>query len=174
MNFLELAQKRCSIRKYLSTPIEEEKLNYILEAARMAPSAANFQPWEFLIITEEEGRKKVAECYPREWVNQAPLFIVVCGDHNQSWKRGQDAKDHLDIDAGILIEHICLAATDLELGTCIICNFNVSLLSKYFNLPDNIEPLAIIPVAYPEDITLFAQTPKRRKPLEEIIKRESF
>lgn len=68
MNLLELAQKRCSIRKYASSPVEDEKLAYILEAGRMAPSAVNFQPWYFVIIRQEAGRAKIQECYAREWV----------------------------------------------------------------------------------------------------------
>lgn len=174
MNFLELARKRCSVRQYLPTPIEEEKLNYILEAGRMAPSAANLQPWYFLLITEEEGRQKVAECYPRDWVKPAPAFIVICGDHEQSWKRSMDGKDHLDIDTGILLEQICLAATDLSLATCIICHFDTALLSHHFNLPKSVEPIAIIPIAYPADPSIFDSTPKKRKPLEEIVRKERF
>lgn len=73
MNLLELAQKRCSIRKYASSPVEDEKLAYILEAGRMAPSAVNFQPWYFVIIRQEAGRTKIQECYAREWFRSAPL-----------------------------------------------------------------------------------------------------
>lgn len=80
MNLLELAQKRCSIRKYASSPVEDEKLAYILEAGRMAPSAVNFQPWYFVIIRQEAGRAKIQECYAREWFRSAPLYILVCGD----------------------------------------------------------------------------------------------
>ena len=75
MNLLELAQKRCSIRKYASSPVEDEKLAYILEAGRMAPSAVNFQPWYFVIIRQEAGRTKIQECYAREWFRSAPLYI---------------------------------------------------------------------------------------------------
>lgn len=77
MNLLELAQKRCSIRKYASSPVEDEKLAYILEAGRMAPSAVNFQPWYFVIIRQEAGRAKIQECYAREWFRSAPLYILV-------------------------------------------------------------------------------------------------
>lgn len=174
MNALELMKKRCSIRKYDSRPVEEEKLQYILEAARMAPSAVNYQPWYFLVITGEEGRKKVVECYQREWIKSAPVVIAVCGDHSQSWKRPIDGKDHLDIDVGIVTEHICLAATEQELATCIICHFDAALFSQQFNLPESVEPLVLIPIAYPADPDIFAQTPKRRKLLEEIVKRECF
>jgi len=171
MKFLELAKKRCSIRSYSSIPVEEEKIHYILESARMAPSAVNFQPWYLLVLTEDDEREKVQECYQREWLKPAPVYIAVCGDHRQSWKRSFDQKDHLDIDAGIIIEHICLAATELDLATCIICHFDAPLFCKHFNLPEGIEPIALIPIAYPSDPDLFAKTPKKRKSLEEITKR---
>ena len=123
MNLLELAQKRCSIRKYASSPVEDEKLAYILEAGRMAPSAVNFQPWYFVIIRQEAGRAKIQECYAREWFRSAPLYILVCGDHSQSWKRSSDRKDHMDIDVAIATEHISLAAvsyTHLTLPTILL------------------------------------------------------
>ena len=121
MNFLELTKRRCSVRKYASRPVETEKLDYILEAARMAPSAVNYQPWCFLVVKSDKGREKIQSCYPREWFKQAPCYIVVCGDHAQSWKRA-DGKDHMDIDAAIAAEHICLAAAEQGLGSCWVCN----------------------------------------------------
>ncbi|MCD8044373.1 MAG: nitroreductase family protein [Tannerellaceae bacterium] len=174
MNLLDLSRKRCSIRQYQTVPIEEEKIAYILETARLAQSAVNYQPWYFLVIQQEEQRNKVTECYPREWMKPAPLYIVVCGDHTQSWKRGNDGKDHLDIDAGIVTEHICLAAAELNLGCCCVCNFDKDLFCKHFNVPTHIEPIAIIPIGYPTDPDLFTKIPKKRKPLEEIVVRESF
>ncbi len=174
MNVLELAQKRCSIRKYLSTPVEKDKIDYILEVARMAPSAVNYQPWYFLMIDEDVARQKLHECYPREWFRQAPLYIVVCGDHSESWKRPTDNKDHLDIDAGIVTEHICLAAAEKDLGTCIVCHFDAALLHKNFNLPETVEAMAIIPVGYPAEPDLFDKTPKKRKSIEEIIRYNAF
>lgn len=100
MSFLELARKRCSIRKYAPKNVEQEKIDYILEAARLAPSAVNYQPWYFVWVQSAEGKAKLQECYPREWFKQAPYYLIVCGDHQQSWKRG-DHKDHMDIDTAI-------------------------------------------------------------------------
>jgi len=174
MSLLTLIQKRCSIRNYLPDSIPTEKLEYILESARLAPSAVNYQPWNFLVITTEEGRKKVYECYPREWIKPTPTYIVICGDHSKSWKRASDGKDHLDIDAGIVTEHICLAATELNIASCIVCNFDTHLFRNHFNLPEHVEPITIIPLAYPADPELFNTTPKKRKPLEDIIIRERF
>ena len=83
MSFLELARKRCSIRKYAPKNVEQEKIDYILEAARLAPSAVNYQPWYFVWVQSAEGKAKLQECYPREWFKQAPYYLIVCGDHQQ-------------------------------------------------------------------------------------------
>lgn len=168
MKFIELARKRCSIRSYSPEPVEQDKLQYILESARLAPSAVNFQPWFLLVLDGEEERRKAQECYTREWFRPAPVYIAVCGDHRQSWKRGFDGKDHLDIDMGIVIEHICLAAAEQELGTCIICHFDAPLFSRLFKLPEGVEPVTLIPIGYPADPDLFSRTAKKRKELQEI------
>ena len=117
MNFLELVKARKSERDYTSQEVEQSKLDYILECARLAPSAVNFQPWHFLIVKSEEAKEKVRKCYNREWIKTAPMYIVVCGDTSQSWKRKSDGKDHCDIDVAITTEHICLAAAEQGLGT---------------------------------------------------------
>lgn len=173
MNALELMRKRCSIRQYAPTPVENEKTEYLLEAGRLAPSAVNYQPWYFLLIQETEGCEKIRRCYPREWFRSAPAYLVVCGDHSQSWKRG-DGKDHADIDVAIATEHICLAAAEQGLGTCWVCNFDTELCKQLFHLPETVEPVVIIPFGYPADENLFASTPKKRKASEEIVKRETF
>lgn len=174
MNLLDVIKKRCSIRQYTSTPVEPEKLNYLLEAIRMAPSAVNFQPWYFIVIREPEGCARIRECYEREWFATAPMYIIACADLSQSWKRASDNKDHADIDVAIATEHLCLAATEQGLGTCWVCNFNVPKCKALFNLPENIEPIALIPVGYPARPSLCEEAPKKRKPLQEIVKWETF
>lgn len=174
MTFTELVQRRLSVRDYTTQPIEEQKVAHILEMARLAPSAVNFQPWRFVVITSESGRKAVLESYPREWVKPVPLFILVCGNHDESWKRKSDNKDHLDIDLGIVIEHICLAATEEELGSCIICNFDTTFCRQAFNIPEQMEPAAIIAVGYPANPNIFTESSKKRKGVSEVVLRETF
>jgi Nitroreductase len=174
MTFASLVESRLSVRNYTTQPIEEQKIERILEAARLAPSAHNFQPWRFVVITSEKGRNAIAACYPREWIKPVPLFLLVCGNRNESWKRPTDGKDHLDIDLGIAIEHICLAATEEELGSCIICNFDTVLCRTSFNLPEHMEPAAIIPIGYPANPDIFTNSPKKRKGISEVVLRETF
>ncbi|NOZ47445.1 MAG: nitroreductase [Chlorobi bacterium] len=174
MSFLDLAKKRYSSRKYKKIPVEDKKLMYILEAARIAPSASNKQPWYFIVIKENENIKKVSSCYHREWLYDASAIIVACANHNISWKRPADGKDHADIDVSIAIDHMTLAATDMGLATCWICNFDVPECCKILNIPEHIEPIAILPVAYPEDKVNENRHTFQRKKIEEIIKWETF
>lgn len=174
MTFQEVVQKRVSVRDYSTQPIEEQKIEQILEMARLAPSAVNFQPWRFVVITSQEGREAIHQCYPREWAKPAPLFILVCGNYNESWKRKSDNKEYLYVDMGVVIEHICLAATEVDLGSCIICNFDTELCRTAFKLPEHIEPVAIISIGYPTSPEIFTDHQKKRKGISEIVLRESF
>ena len=168
MNLKELIENRYSVRAYLPKEVEKEKIEYILHCARLAPSACNFQPWYFYIITNKELKNKVEEAYNREWFRTAPMCIVVCKDTTQSWKRSAtDNKDFGDVDASIACEHICLAAHEIGLGTCWICNFNPEILAKALNIPAGKEAIAIFPLGYIDEKN--SKTPeKARKSLSEI------
>jgi nitroreductase len=166
--FLELAKNRYSCRKYDSRPVEAEKLELILEAGRLAPSAANYQPWYFFILTEADSLAKIHQVYHREWFRSAPTVIVICGDHHAAWKRS-DGKDHCDIDVAITTDHMTLQATELGLATCWICNFDAMKTSELLKLPDHMEPVVLMPVGYPLDRVDPDRHIKKRKPLSEII-----
>ena len=164
-SFLELVEARYSSRSYSNRAVEPEKVEYLLECARLAPSAVNFQPWKFVVVESAEKRARLQECYLREWFREAPLYIVVCADKAQSWKRKLDGHDHADIDAAIATEHICLAATELGLGSCWVCNFDVDLCSEVLDLEGELYPVAIVPIGYPTD----EPTSKKRKPIEDVV-----
>ena len=173
MDFLELAKLRYSSRKYLSRKVEEDKLNYILEAGRIAPSANNIQPWVFIVV-KNENRDALRKCYHREWFNSAPVYIVICGNHLQAWKRSSDGKDHTDIDVAIATDHMTLAATQKGLATCWVCNFDKEKTSKLLNLPENIEPIAILSLGYPADKVDTERHEKKRKKLTDIVFYEKY
>ncbi len=172
MDFLQLAKSRYSSRKYKTQKVEDDKLNYLLEAARVAPSAANYQPLYFVIV-RDTNLGNVQTCYARTWFKTAPMCIVICSDHTDSWKRG-DGKDHSDIDAAIAADHITLAATSIGLATCWVCNFNRSILAEVLNLPDHIEPVILLPLGYPDDTADVDRHSTRRKTLTEIVVYEKF
>ena len=110
---------------------------------------------------------RLPECYKREWLREAPLYIVICGNKAQSWKRRADGHDHADIDAAIATEHICLAATEQGLGSCWVCNFDVARCSEILGIEGDLYPVAILPIGYATD----EPTEKKRKSLEEIVSR---
>lgn len=174
MDFLTLAKNRYSSRKYLEKKIEPKKLDYILEAARIAPSAVNKQPWYFVVITEEPMLQKIKESYRKDWLKTAPAIIIACSDHEQVWKRRSDGKDHADIDIAIAVDHITLAATEQGLATCWICYFDPKQISELLNLPKNIEPAVMLPVGYPADKTDPDRHDTKRKNKEEIIRWQKF
>lgn len=166
MNFLELTQNRYSNRSFTAEPVAEEKLQYIMECVRMAPSAVNFQPWHFYVCQSEEALQKAKQCYNREWIKTAPAIIICTICHDEEWVRKSDGHPHGIVDISIAAEHICLAATEQGLGSCWVCNFDTALCKELFQLPENEEPAVLIPLGTPTDPT---PTEKKRKPLEEIV-----
>ena len=171
MKILEIITSRSSVRKFEPQPIERDKLTYILEAARLAPSAVNFQPWHFIVVTDPEILCSIHATYPRDWIKTAPAIIVALGNHNKGWRRKTDGKDFTEIDVAIAIEHLILAATEQNLGTCWVCNFDVEKCCEIFNLPSGIEPIALIPIGYSIE-TLKSE--KWRIPLQEMVSWNNF
>jgi len=170
MSFLELANKRCSVRSFMDKEVEKEKIMQILEAARLSPSAVNYQPRHYIVITEKEQKEKIIEAYPRKWFAGAPVIIAVCGDHSTSWKR-KDGKDHCDIDAAIAVDHMTLAAADLGLGTCWVCAFDAKIAHEALNLPENYEVTVLLALGYPQEGEV---RELKRKSMEEIVSWEKF
>ena len=174
MKFLDLAKLRYSSRNYKDKAVEKDKLDKILEAARIAPSASNRQPWHFIVIEDKNTLKELWETYQREWIQTAPMIIVCCGDHDNVWIRSHDNKDHLDIDLSIAIDHMTLQATELDLATCWICHFDVEKTKQIFNLDDHIEPIALLPIGYPADTVDINRHETNRKTIDEIVRFEKW
>ncbi len=165
MNFLELVKNRYSCRAYKSLKVEKEKLDYILECVRFAPSAVNKQPWRFHIVSKAEDKERLQLCYNRDWFKTAPMYVIASVLHDEEWVRA-DGKHHGDIDIAIAVEHLCLAATEQGLSTCWVCNFDAEKCKQLFGLSANEEPAVVVPLGYAAD----EPRPKNRKTIEEIIK----
>ena len=172
MNFLELARKRFSVRNFEAKRVEEDKLSQILEAGRIAPTAANHQPQRIIVVRGDAGLaklKKAANLY------EAPLAVIVCADRKEAWKRSFDGKDTVDIDASIVTDHMMMEATGLGLGTVWICYFKSDVLRKEFNVPDHIEPVNILAIGYAKgQIASPDRHDKTRKSMKETVFYESF
>ena len=172
MDFLNLAKKRCSIRNYQSKSIEREKLDKILQAGRVAPTAANKQPQRILVIESPLGFEKLKKaCNPYN----APLAFVVCADRCACWKRPIDGKLTDDIDASIVTTHMMLEAADLGLDSVWICYFDPKIIKSEFSLPETCEPVNILCVGYAQgEVKSPERHASERKPLEELVFFEKF
>ncbi|MDR4508260.1 MAG: nitroreductase family protein [Candidatus Brocadiaceae bacterium] len=166
MNIYEIMKTRRSIRAYnRDLPVEEEKLNRILEAVRLAPSAANKQPVCFFVIKDDKKKRQLQNAYNEEWFFTAPVIICACSLPENAWKR-MDGKNYADVDATIAMDHLILAATSEGLATCWVAAFKVSFVKSILNLPPGVEPVAMTPLGYP----LESQKPVYRKPLKEMVR----
>ena len=161
VNFLDLAKKRRSIRKYRPNPIPPEDMEYVLEAGRLAPSWGNRQCWKYIVVTDPEKRRAVSS---RDWVASAPAIIVGCADPELSGTRF-DQRYYL-LDMGISMEHIILAAAEKDLGTCWIGGqYDEPSIKEALGIPEDIRVVALTPIGYPAE----TPGPKDRKPLDEIV-----
>ena len=164
MQFVELVEKRYSVRSYKPDDIDDKKLQQVLEAARLAPTASNRQPFKFIVIRTAGRETELRRIYDRDWFVQAPVVICGCGIPVQAWVRG-DGKNYCEVDIAIAMDHLILAATEFGLGTCWIAAFNTAAAREVLGLPGEVEPVAFIPVGYPND----QLRPKTRKDLDELI-----
>ncbi|KAF0219086.1 MAG: hypothetical protein FD174_2172 [Geobacteraceae bacterium] len=150
MDLYKVISGRRSIRKYKSDPVADEKVTKVLEAARIAPSAGNRQPWHFIVITDEEIKGRLKAAYDREWFHTAPVIICACGEPSKSWTR-KDGRDYRDVDVAIAFDHLVLAATAEGLGTCWIGAFEPEVVREVLKIPEGIEPVVLTPLGYPDE-----------------------
>lgn len=148
MDFLNIAKSRYSVRSYTNKKVEKEKLDKILEAAHIAPTAANLQPVRLLVVQEESGLTKIGKAAN---IYNAPLAVIVCSDHAKAWKRPFDGKQTIDIDASIITDHMMLEATELGLGTVWVCYFKPDIIKSEFDLPEGLEPINILVIGYTDE-----------------------
>jgi nitroreductase len=161
MEFMEAVRKRRSIRKYKKDSISDEDINYVLEAARLAPSWGNRQCWRYIVVKDEELRKRITM---RDWAEEAPIIIVGCADPTKAGNK--DGKPYYMLDMGISMEHLMLAATERGLGTCWIGGqLDEKPVKEALNIPENIRVVALTPLGYRDE---FPQ-PKDRKTLDEMV-----
>jgi len=170
MEYTRLISSRYSVRAYRSDPVEEDKLAQVLEAARLAPTAANRQPIRLVVMHTAGREAEIGKIYRRPWFVQAPLVIAVCAISAQAWVRESDRFNARLIDAAIVADHLILAAANAGLGTCWIAAFNVEAARSVLRLPDEAEPVIFTPLGYAAD----EPGPKERKPLEDLVRYEHW
>ena len=170
MNVFEAIMKRRSVRGFLDKSIEDEKLNAVLEAGRLAPSAKNLQEWRFVVVKNREVRRAVAEAANgQNFVGEAPVVIVACGiTDGYVMSCGQPS---YPIDVAIALDHISLAAVELGLGTCWIGAFNEDRVKKILGIPEEIRVVDLMPIGYPAVQTV---KEKNRLPFNKIVKHDRW
>lgn len=170
MEFQDLIRRRYSVRAYRPDPVEEEKLTRILEAVRLAPTAANRQAFRVMVIQTKGREEELRRVYGREWFTQAPLVLAVCALPAEGWVRKFDGWNAAEVDATIAMTHIVLAAAEEGLGTCWIAAFDPGAAREVLGLPVDVVPAAFTPLGYPAD----SLAPKKRRPLADLVRRERF
>ena len=166
MNFVELVRRRYSVRSYKPDQVEPEKLDRILEAARLAPTAVNIQPFQLLVIRTANRQNELWRIYDKKWFVQPPIVICGCGIPQKNWVR-KDGKNYNDVDVAIVMDHLILAATAEGLGTCWIGAFDPNAAKEVLGLPNGVEPIAFTTVGYAADDR---PPPKKRKPISELVR----
>ncbi|MEM2322245.1 MAG: nitroreductase family protein [Candidatus Bathyarchaeia archaeon] len=171
MDVFEAIQKRRSVRAYEPTPVPRETLKRVLEAARLAPSAGNIQPWHFIVVTDAEKRRQLAEAPFAGFLREAPVVIVGCGDQKASPK-------WFMVDVAIAMQNTVLAATAEGLGTCWVGSFNEDKVRDMLKIPGNYRVVALLALGYPRrklDVQGgILHLIRRRKSLEDIVSFEEF
>ena len=170
MDFSELCRRRFSARSYNNKSVEREKLDAVLEAGRLAPTAANNQPQKIIVVMNELDKLgEAANIYG------APLALIICADKKAAWERPFDGKNTADIDASIVTDHMMLAAADLGLDSVWICYFKPDVLRQEFALPDGLEPINILAIGYAGEPAASPDRHSRtRIPLVELVSHESL
>lgn len=164
MELSKLIAHRYSVRAYRDDPVEPEKLNAILEAGCMAPTACNRQAFGIIIARPGADPERFQQLYHRQWMLQAPYLICVCTLPGQAWSN-KESKNYADVDAAIVVDHMVLQAAELGLGTCIIADFDPPTADDLFELPKDVEPVLMFSLGYPADLP----KSKIRKPLSELV-----
>jgi nitroreductase len=171
MDVFEAIQERRSIRAYQNTPVPREKLEKILEAARLAPSARNAEPWHFVAVTDIEKRQVLSKGRFAKFLAEAPVVIVACGDKKAS-------PDWYAIDVSLAVENMVLTATSEGLSTCCVGSFNEKEVKAAVKIPDNFEVLLLLAVGYAQEkldlSSKLLHLMRSRKTLSEVASEETF
>lgn len=175
MEFTSVIKSRESIRDYSDRKVEEDKINFVIECARFAPSWTNKQCWQFIIVKDKKIIKDLSKTsIINRWLKNVPVIIVACGDPKESGFRNDIS--YFIVDVSIALEHIVLAAADKGLGTCWIGGFSEKKVKEILEIPENIRVVALTPLGYPAEkkhlvgkIAKVITQSKKRKSIDKII-----
>jgi len=170
MTVFEVIKNRRSIRSYQPREVEGEKLSRVLEAARLAPSAANRQPWRFIVVNDPEARERLRRGYDKDWFVSAPVIVVACALPNEAWARRRGLmgrEEYWKVDVSIALQNLVLAAWEEGLGTCWVGAFDEEGVKGALEIPQDVRVVAMTPLGYPAE----QKGPVTdRKPLGDVVR----
>jgi nitroreductase len=176
MEFYEVIRTRRSVRSFKPDPIPEDVLERILDAARIAPSGSNRQPWLFILVRDSEVKRRLAEyCSNQMFIAEAPVVVVVCG-FNIHYNRGGYMGDmSMLVDCSIATTHLILAARAEGVGSCWIGAFDNTRIKKLLGIPEDVNVVAVVPLGYPKEGEAFRDvSTEERKQLNELVRLDRF
>lgn len=172
MEFRELISQRYSVRSFKSEHLPEEIISKILEAGHLAPTGCNYQPQRILVLNTDPSIEKLRTC-TRSHFN-APSAMLVCHNKAESWKRPYDGALSSPVDAVIVATHMMLAAHEVGVGCCWVMHFNPSAMRETFNIPEDIEPVALLVMGYPSEDAKPLDLHFKTRPIDETVFYDSF
>lgn len=166
-----MVEKRTSVRHYSDKPVSKESLERVLNAVIRAPSAKNLQPYKFVLVKDEETRKKVAQaCHGQSFMALAPITVVVCAHPLSAYNAMGESENSIWVDAAIAMQHLVLASAAEGLGTCWIGSFSENQVKGLLNVPDDWRVVALTPLGHPKA----PQYQKSRKSTQELFCQEKW
>lgn len=172
MDFLKLASERFSVREFTSEPISRENIDKILKAAQVAPTGCNFQPFRILVMNTPDSTTKLKKCTKCHF--NTNFAMLVCYNKDESWTRKYDGAQSGLIDASIVATHMMLEATTLGIGSCWVMHFDPATMKSEFNIPKNIEPVALLVMGYPKEGVKPLDMHNESRDLSELVVYDKF
>ena len=172
MDFLKLACDRYSVRSFKKEHIKQEEIDKILKAGHVAPTGCNFQPQRILVLNKDESAEKLKKCTKCHF--DAPSAMIVCYNKDETWTRRYDGAKSAPVDAAIVTTHMMLMAHSIGIGSTWVMHFDPNAVKEEFNVPENIEPLAILVMGYPADAAPVHEFHSTFRPLEDVVIYDTF
>lgn len=172
MDFEKLIKERYSVRNFKAEHLPDEVINKILEASHLAPTGCNYQPQRILVLNTDEAISKLRDCTKCHF--GAPTAMLICHNKEESWVRKYDGALSSPVDGAIVTTHMMLAAHNEGVGCCWVMHFDPAAMRKSFNIPENIEPLALLVMGYPAEDAKPIEMHYKTRPLDEVVFYDSF
>lgn len=172
MDFLKLAQDRYSVRKFKNERLDKDVIDNILKAGHLAPTGCNYQPQRILVLNSDESIEKLKNCTKCHF--DAPTAMLVCYSKSESWNRPYDGAQSAPVDAAIVTTHMMLYAASVGVGSTWVMHFDPSKMRETFNIPEDIEPLALLVMGYPAENAEPLSLHSEYRPIDEVVVYDTF